>query len=85
MIKVSIVIPVYNVASYIEECLQSVFEQTYRNIEVIIVDDCGKDNSMQLVETFVNKVKDVPFKIIHHELGISCRFYDFQFKFNFIY
>lgn len=74
MIKVSIVIPVYNVASYIEECLQSVFEQTYRNIEVIIVDDCGKDNSMQLVETFVNKVKDVPFKIIHHpkNLGLSA-------------
>lgn len=74
MIKVSIVIPVYNVASYIEECLQSVFEQTYRNIEVIIVDDCGKDNSMQLVETFVNKVKDLPFLIIHHpkNLGLSA-------------
>lgn len=74
MIKVSIVIPVYNVASYIEECLQSVFQQTYRNIEVIIVDDCGKDNSMQLVKTFVNKVKDVSFKIIHHpkNLGLSA-------------
>lgn len=47
--KVSVIIPVYNTAPYIERCLQSVLDQTYDNLEVLIVDDCGTDNSMQLV------------------------------------
>ncbi len=48
-IKVSIIIPVYNVAAYVEECIQSVLNQDYEDMEVIIVDDCGTDNSMELV------------------------------------
>ena len=44
-IKVSIVIPVYKVEKYIERCLRSVFNQTYVNIECIIVNDCTPDNS----------------------------------------
>ena len=49
---ISIIIPIYNVASYIEACMQSICEQTYRDFEVILVDDCGQDNSVQLaVET----------------------------------
>ena len=49
---ISIIIPIYNVASYIEACMQSICEQTYRDFEVILVDDCGTDNSVQLaVET----------------------------------
>ena len=40
---VSIVVPVYNVESYIEECLQSVCSQTYENLEIICVDDVGND------------------------------------------
>jgi len=46
---VSIGIPVYNVEPYIEKCLLSVLNQSYQNIEVLIVDDLGKDNSMQIV------------------------------------
>ena len=74
MIKVSIIIPIYNVAEYIEQCLLSVFHQTYSNIEVIIVDDCGNDNSIQLVETFLNNISDNRYRIIHHpnNLGLSA-------------
>ncbi len=52
-IKVSIIIPVYNVAAYVEECIQSVLNQDYENIEIIIVDDCGTDNSMELVRKMI--------------------------------
>ena len=71
---ISIIIPVYNVAPYIELCLQSVFNQTYPKIEVLIIDDCGKDNSMQLVESFLNKISDSRFRVIHHSknLGLSA-------------
>lgn len=46
---VSIGIPVYNVEPYIEKCLLSVLNQTYENIEILVVDDLGTDNSMQIV------------------------------------
>lgn len=74
-IKVSIIIPVYNVASYIEECLRSVDNQTYQDIEVIIVDDCGTDNSMELVTRFVeNSGREEKYIIVRHECnkGLSA-------------
>lgn len=46
---VSIGIPVYNVEPYIEKCLLSVLNQTYENLEILVVDDLGTDNSMQIV------------------------------------
>ena len=46
---VSIGIPVYNVEPYIEKCLLSVLNQTYENIEILVVDDLGTDNSMRIV------------------------------------
>ncbi|MDL2266168.1 glycosyltransferase [Parabacteroides sp. OttesenSCG-928-G21] len=52
-IKISVIIPVYNVEPYVERCLCSVLDQTYQNIEIIVVDDCGTDNSMQIVERVV--------------------------------
>lgn len=70
--KVSIIIPVYNVAPYVKECLSSVMRQTYRDMEVIIVDDCGKDESMNIVlDNLQGKEEIAPegisYKIIRHE------------------
>ena len=51
--KVSIVIPIYNVSAYIENCLESVRKQIYQDLEVILVDDCGTDNSMEIVQEYL--------------------------------
>ena len=47
--KVSIIVPVYNVAKYIERCLLSVLNQTWQDLEVILVNDCTLDDSMETV------------------------------------
>ena len=53
MPKISLIIPVYNAASYIEACLTSLVAQTMDDIEVLLVDDHGKDNSMEMAQQFV--------------------------------
>lgn len=65
--KVSIIIPIYNVAPYVKACLQSVFNQTYQDIEVLLVNDCGTDNSMDIVTNLI-KGYDGKFdiKVLHH-------------------
>ncbi len=66
--KVSIIIPVYNVEGFIRQCLESVVNQTYPNIEVILVDDASPDKSIDIAKEFINiyKCSNV-FKIITHE------------------
>ena len=53
--KVSVIVPVYNVEKYLEECLSSIVNQTYKNIEIIIVNDGLTDNSYKIIESFKNK------------------------------
>lgn len=66
--KVSIIIPVFNVEPYIEKCLLSVVNQTYNNIEVLLIDDCGTDNSVAVAENFIRNLTDQKtFKLIYHE------------------
>lgn len=52
---VSIVIPIYNAAEYLEKCLNSVFTQTYKNIEVICINDGSTDNSIDILYAFLQK------------------------------
>lgn len=70
---VSIVIPIYKVEKFIERCLKSVLEQTYTNIECIVIDDCSPDKSMEIASQFINDHPDFNFKIVHHStnLGLS--------------
>ena len=53
MPKVSLIIPVYNASSYIEDCIASLIAQTMDDIEVLLIDDHGKDNSMQLAQVYI--------------------------------
>ena len=65
--KVSIIIPLYNVAPYVEKCLLSVFKQTFSNIEVILIDDCGSDDTMKIVNRLLNVNKnELDIHVIQH-------------------
>lgn len=62
---VSIVIPVYNVDKYIRECLDSVINQSYKNLQIILVDDGSTDNSGKICDEYA--VKDSRITVIHQE------------------
>ncbi|WP_455646125.1 glycosyltransferase [Methanosphaera sp.] len=55
LVNISVIIPVYNVAEYISECLESIYNQTFKNFEVICVDDASTDNSMKILKKYKNK------------------------------
>lgn len=55
MIKISVIIPVYNVEKYLYDCLYSVVNQTHKNLEIIIVNDGSTDNSQQIIDEFARK------------------------------
>ena len=54
---VSIIIPVYNSERYLKECLNSLFDQTYQNIEIIAVDDGSTDTSLEILKNYSDKLK----------------------------
>ena len=62
-IKISVIIPVYNVEKYLNECVDSVLNQTYRNIEVILVDDGSPDNTPDICDEYSKNDKRV--NVIH--------------------
>lgn len=69
MSKVSIIVPIYNVEEYIDECVHSIISQSYKDIEIILVDDCGNDNSVQIAENILNDEAHGKFSfvVLHHE------------------
>lgn len=67
MAKISIIVPIYNAEKYLEQCLQSIKNQTLKDIEVICVDDGSTDSSPQIMDRFQNE--DQRFKVIHKSNG----------------
>ena len=49
---ISIVMPVYNCSEYIQDCIKSILLQSYTNWELIIIDDCSTDNTVELISNF---------------------------------
>lgn len=64
---ISIVLPIYNVEDYLPQCLESVLNQTYKDLEIILVDDGSKDNSGILCDKYASK--DSRIKVIHKVNG----------------
>ena len=67
MEKISVIIPVYNVEQYLEKCVQSVLNQTYKNLEIILVDDGATDSSGNICDELAKR--DNRIKVIHKANG----------------
>lgn len=68
---ISVIIPVYNVEPYIAECIESIQNQTYINLEIILVDDGSTDNSVDICDQYA--AYDERIKVIHQEnAGVSA-------------
>lgn len=65
--KISVIIPIYKVEKYLEKCVNSVMQQTYQNLEIILVDDGSPDNCPQICDELAKK--DGRIKVIHKENG----------------
>ena len=57
-IKVSVIVPVYNVEKFIDKCLNSLVNQTLKEIEIIVVNDGSPDNSQKIIDEYVKKYPD---------------------------
>lgn len=71
MIKVSVIVPVYKVETFIERCIRSLMEQTLQDVEFVIVDDCSPDNSISIAQAVI---QDYPgrkeqVKLIRHNVN----------------
>lgn len=69
--KISVIIPVYNVEKYLQKCLDSVINQTYKNLEIICINDGSPDNSGKILDEYAKK--DSRIIVIHQEnAGVSA-------------
>ncbi|HFU4000661.1 TPA: glycosyltransferase [Streptococcus suis] len=64
---ISVIVPIYNVENYLHECLDSILNQTYQNLEIILVDDGSTDSSGKICDDYA--AKDSRIKVIHKENG----------------
>ncbi len=67
---VSIIVPVYNVEKYMPVCLDSILNQTYKNIEVIVVSDASPGNIAEIVKTYQTKHKNIKFINLKENVGL---------------
>ena len=55
MIKISVVVPIYNVEKYLAQCLDSILEQSLKDIEIICINDGSKDSSLEILKNYAQK------------------------------
>ena len=70
--RVSVITPVYNVEKYIDKTLESVFAQTYKDIEIVLVDDCSKDNSAQIIARHKEEHPEIVYFLQPKNMGAGA-------------
>ena len=68
---VSIITPTYNCGKYIKETIESVINQTYKNWEMIIIDDCSTDNTKDIVKQYQQKYSNIIYKMLDESSGAA--------------
>ena len=63
---ISIIVPIYNVEKYLSKCIDSIVNQTYKNLEIILVDDGSSDNCPKICDEYAKK--DSRIKVIHKKM-----------------
>lgn len=63
--KVSVIVPIYNTAKYLPKCLDSITDQTYQNLEIILIDDGSTDNSGKIADNYAKNDKRI--KVVHQK------------------
>ena len=69
MTQISVLVPVYNTSKYLKECLDSIIQQTFKDIEIICVDDCSTDNSQEILQEYAKK--DHRIKIYKNDANVG--------------
>lgn len=67
---ISVIVPIYKVEQYLDECVQSIRNQTYTNLEIILVDDGSPDNCPEMCDNYARQ--DSRIKVIHKKNGGLC-------------
>ena len=79
MVKISVIVPVYNAEKYLNRCVNSILQQTFSDFEIILVDDGSEDQSRNICDEYAKKDKRI--KVIHQQnrgqaaarnRGVSC-------------
>lgn len=65
----SVIVPVYQVRAYLSECLTSLLRQDYQNLEILVIDDCSSDGSLELAKEF--EARDARFKVVRNERNMG--------------
>ena len=76
--KVSVIIPNYNYARFIKKRIESVINQTYPIYELIILDDCSTDNSVEVINEIISEIKDIDVKLVINEKNSGNTFAQWQ-------
>ena len=67
MERISVIVPIYKVEAYLDKCVQSIVDQTYTNLEIILVDDGSPDRCGQMCDAWA--AKDSRIRVVHKENG----------------
>ena len=69
--KLSVIVSVYNTEKYIEKCLDSLLNQTYKNIEIVVINDCSTDNSLRILKKYAKKYDNIKLLENKENKGLS--------------